>query len=79
MYEKCLFNEMATQLDDILSKYQCGFRKGFSSQQCIIVLFPKWKKIETREAFLEPFYGSAVWIKLFAKNWKKLASDKLSV
>ena len=79
MYEKCLFNEMATQLDDILSKYQCGFRKGFSSQQCLIVLFAKWKKIETREAFLEPFYGSALWIKLFAKNWKKLASDKLSV
>ena len=38
VYEKCLFNEMAIHFEDILSKYQCGFRKGFSSQQCLIVL-----------------------------------------
>ena len=45
VYEKCLFNEMATHFDDILSNYQCGFRKEFSSQQCLIVLVKKWKKI----------------------------------
>ena len=38
VYGKCLFNEMVIHFDDILSKYQCGFRKGFSSQQCLIVL-----------------------------------------
>ena len=39
VYEKCLFNEMATHFDDILSKYQCGF----SCQQYLIVLLEKWE------------------------------------
>ena len=43
-YEKCLFNEIATDFDDLVSKYQCGFRKGFSSQQSLILLVEKWKK-----------------------------------
>ena len=45
VYEKCLFNQMVTQFDDVLSNYQYGFRKGFSSQLCLIVLVEKWKKI----------------------------------
>ena len=32
VYEKCLFNEMTTHFDNILSKYQCAFGKGFSFQ-----------------------------------------------
>ena len=44
VYEKCQFNEMVTHFDDILSKYQCGFRKGFSTQQFLIVLVENWKK-----------------------------------
>ena len=44
VYEKCQFNEMVTHFDDILSKYQCGFRKGFSTQQFLIVLVENWEK-----------------------------------
>ena len=29
--------------EDIFAKYQCGFRKGFSSQQCPLTLLEKWK------------------------------------
>ena len=29
---------------DILSKHQCGFRKGFSAQHCLIAMIEKWKK-----------------------------------
>ena len=25
------------------SKYQCGFRKGFSAQHCSVLMFEKWK------------------------------------
>ena len=25
------------------SKYQCGFRKGFSAQHCLVSMFEKWK------------------------------------
>ena len=26
-----------------MSKYQCGFRKGFSAQHCLLVFLEKWK------------------------------------
>ena len=29
---------------NILSKFQCGFRKGFSAQHCLIYMIEKWKK-----------------------------------
>ena len=29
---------------NILSKLQCGFRKGFSAQHCLIYMIEKWKK-----------------------------------
>ena len=39
---------MAEQLDiyfeHILYKFQCGFRKGFSAQHCLIYMIEKWKK-----------------------------------
>ena len=35
---------MSSFFDDIFSKYQYGFRKGFSTQQCLLVLLEKWKR-----------------------------------
>ena len=29
---------------DIFSKYQYGFRKGFSTQQCLLALLEKWNR-----------------------------------
>ena len=36
IYERCLYNQMQTYFDNLLSKYQCGFRKGFNTQHCLI-------------------------------------------
>ena len=30
--------------DQIFSKLQCGFRKGFSAKQCLIHMIKKWQK-----------------------------------
>ena len=30
-------------MDPLLSKYQCGFRKGFSAQNCLMAMLEKWK------------------------------------
>ena len=39
-------------IHDILSKYQCGFRKGFSTQHCLIAMIQKWKKsIDNKATF----------------------------
>ena len=35
---------MQTYLDNILSKYQCGFCKGFNAQHCLVSMIEKWKE-----------------------------------
>ena len=39
-----MFNQMSSFFDDIFSKYQYGFRKGFSTQQSLLALLVKWKR-----------------------------------
>ena len=39
VFERCLYNQLSVFFDKILSKYQCGFRKGFNVQHCFINLF----------------------------------------
>ena len=34
---------MGTFMDNFFSKFQCGFRKGYSTQQCLLALTEKWK------------------------------------
>ena len=41
IYERCLYKKMSKFFDKI-SKYQCGFRKGFSSQHCLATMLEKW-------------------------------------
>ena len=36
---------MSNFFEDIFSKYQCGFRKGYSAQHCLLVMLEKWKRI----------------------------------
>ena len=30
-------------MDNFFSKFQCGFRKGYNTQQCLLALIEKWK------------------------------------
>ena len=41
IYERIIHSQISTYLDNILSKYQLGFRQGYSSQQCLLVLIEK--------------------------------------
>ena len=35
-----------------VSKYQCGFRMGFSAQHCLLAMLEKWKKkVDTKKIF----------------------------
>ena len=42
-FEKCMFSQMSAYFDEIFSKYQYGFRKGYNTQQYLLVLLKKWK------------------------------------
>ena len=44
VFERLLFYQMHTFAETNLSIYQCGFRKGYSSQHCLLLLIEKWKK-----------------------------------
>ena len=45
VFERCsIYDQIAQFLDKILSKHQCNFRKGHSSQHYLIVLLEKWKE-----------------------------------
>ena len=44
IYERCLYDQMYKYFNHILSKWQCGFRKGFSTQDCLLVMTEKWRK-----------------------------------
>ena len=44
IYEKSMYMQVSDFFENILSKYQCGFRKGFSSQHCLLVMIEKWRK-----------------------------------
>ena len=35
---------MQTYFDNLLSKYQCGFRKGFNAQHCLVSMIKKRKE-----------------------------------
>ena len=44
VFKRCIYNQIVQFFDKILSKYQCGFRKGHSAQYSLIVLLEKWKE-----------------------------------
>ena len=41
IYERCLYNQMQTYFDNLLSKYQCKFRKGFNAQHSLVSMIEK--------------------------------------
>ena len=43
IYELCLYIQMSKYFDPILSKYHFGFRKGYSTQQCLLIIIGKWR------------------------------------
>ena len=48
IYEKLLYNQLSKYFDSLLATNQCGFRKGFSSQYCLLVMLEKFKEAINR-------------------------------
>ena len=43
-YERILSKQMASFFEKILSKNQCGFRKGYNTQKSLLAMLEKWKR-----------------------------------
>ena len=44
IYETCLYDQKYKYFNHISSKWQRGFRKGFSTQHCLFMMTEKWRK-----------------------------------
>ena len=44
IYENILYKQTPEFFNNIFSKYQTGFRKGFNSQCCLVVMLEKFRK-----------------------------------
>ena len=52
IYEGVMFKQMSEFFEPILSKYQCGFRKGFSAQHFLLGMLEKWKSaVDDKKTF----------------------------
>ena len=43
VYERCLYDQISIYFETIFSKFQRGFRKGYSAQHCLVAMIEKWK------------------------------------
>ena len=43
IFERCLYDQIYSYFDKIFSRYQCGFRKGFSTQHILLTMIEKLK------------------------------------
>ena len=39
-----MYDQMYKYFDQILSKYQYGFRQGYNTQHCLVMMVEKWKE-----------------------------------
>ena len=43
VYERCLYDQMSKYFETRFSKFQCGLRKGYSAQHCLLAMTEKRK------------------------------------
>ena len=42
--QRCLYDQMYQNIDNILSRHEMGYHKGCNSQHSLIAMFENWKK-----------------------------------
>ena len=43
-FERSMHDQIALYMETYLSPFLCGFRKGYSTQNCLMVMLERWKK-----------------------------------
>ena len=55
IFRRILCYQLAIYFGDKLSNFQCGFRKGYSAQLCLIIMLEKWKQAMDKRSFIYSF------------------------
>ena len=53
IFERNMYNEIMSYIEEHLSPFLFGFRKGHSSEQCLLVMMETWKKALDKKGFAE--------------------------
>ena len=52
IFERPIFYQMSIFFEKIFSNFQCGFRKGYSTQHCLLAMLEKWKMaVDKKKSF----------------------------
>ena len=52
IFERIICKQLTAFFENVLSKYQCGFRKGNGAQHCLLLILEKGKKaLDNKEVF----------------------------
>ena len=43
IFENVVSNQLSSYFEKNFPKFQCGFRKGFSTEHCLLLMLEKWK------------------------------------
>ena len=50
--ERCMCRQINEYVDVFLSRYQCDFRKNYSTQQCLFAMLEKWRSaVDNKKTF----------------------------
>ena len=44
IFEHIICNQLSAFFEEIFSKFQCGFRKNYSTQNCLLMMLESWKE-----------------------------------
>ena len=44
VFERIIYEDISQYVRNKLSPYLCGFRKGYSTQHCLVIMLERWKK-----------------------------------
>ena len=59
IYEKLVYQQLYEHFNSILSPKQCGFRKGYSGQHCLMVMLEKFKELRDKGEEFGAFFKNS--------------------
>ena len=52
VYERCMQEQLDEYLSNVLSKYHCGFRQGYGTQNFLLAMIEKLRKIKDKKGII---------------------------
>ena len=51
IFKRFLFKQISNFMEPLFSKQSCGFRKGYSTQYCLLSILEKWKSVVDKRKY----------------------------